>query len=167
MFDIDTGSNSNGGSEGPFVAWASRESLDGEIPGRTFSIRDADGKRVFSAFEKLNLFNAGWDNLMAFSNSYGLKVFIENNTHISDGNKNSISLNGGTINYLSTQRSFSSSLPKPYSDCDIDNTNSNNFDSTDYNLILNSPYQYSQDLCVIQCMQQYVIETCNCSIPIY
>ena len=65
MFDIDTGSNSNGGSEGPFVAWASRESLDGEIPGRTFSIRDADGKRVFSAFEKgvvLDVYNmkTGW-----------------------------------------------------------------------------------------------------------
>jgi hypothetical protein len=65
MFNIDTGSNGNGGSEGPFVAWASRESLDGEIPGRTFSIRDADGKRVFSAFEKgvvLDVFNmkTGW-----------------------------------------------------------------------------------------------------------
>ncbi len=51
MFDIDTGSNT-GGSEGPFVQWASRESLDGDIPGRTFSIRDADGKRVFDAFTK-------------------------------------------------------------------------------------------------------------------
>jgi hypothetical protein len=65
MFDIDVGSNGNGGSEGPFVQWASRESLDGEIPGRTFSIRDADGKRVFDAFNKgvvLDIYNmkTGW-----------------------------------------------------------------------------------------------------------
>ena len=65
MFDIDTGSNGNGGSEGPFVQWASRESLDGEIPGRSFSIRDADGKRVFDAFAKgvvLDIYNmkTGW-----------------------------------------------------------------------------------------------------------
>lgn len=65
MFDIDVGSNSSGGSEGPFVQWASRESLDGEIPGRTFSIRDADGKRVFDAFTKgvvLDIYNmkTGW-----------------------------------------------------------------------------------------------------------
>ena len=65
MFDIDVGSNGNGGSEGPFVQWASRESLDGEIPGRTFSIRDADGKRVFDAFTKgvvLDIYNmkTGW-----------------------------------------------------------------------------------------------------------
>lgn len=65
MFDIDVGQNGNGGSEGPFVQWASRESLDGEIPGRTFSIRDADGKRVFDAFAKgvvLDIYNmkTGW-----------------------------------------------------------------------------------------------------------
>lgn len=65
MFDIDVGSNGNGGSEGPFVQWASRESLDGEIPGRTFSIRDTEGKRVFDAFAKgvvLDIYNmkTGW-----------------------------------------------------------------------------------------------------------
>jgi hypothetical protein len=65
------------------------------------------------------------------------------------------------------QRQFTSKLPKPYSDCDIDNTNPNHFDSPYYNLILNSPFQYSQDLCVIQCVQEQVIQICNCSIPIY
>lgn len=65
MFDIDTGSNGTSGSEGPFVQWASRESLDGEIPGRSFSIRDAEGKRVFDGFSKgvvLDIYNmkTGW-----------------------------------------------------------------------------------------------------------
>jgi hypothetical protein len=65
---------------------------------------------------------------------------------------------------MSMQREFSSKLPKPYSDCDIDNTNPGYIYSPYYNLILNSPYQYSQDLCIIQCIQQHLIQMCNCSI---
>jgi len=64
MFDIDTGAGS-GGSEGPFIQWSSRESLDGSIPGRTWTIRDADGRRIFDAFSKgcvLDIYNmkTGW-----------------------------------------------------------------------------------------------------------
>jgi hypothetical protein len=66
--------------------------------------------------EKLNLFNS-WNSFMPFSNSYGLNVLIENNTYLSDGNKNPIALNGGTINYISLSREFSSNMPKPYSNC--------------------------------------------------
>jgi hypothetical protein len=117
--------------------------------------------------EKLNFFNTGWNNYMPFSNSYGLNVLIENNTYLSNGIKNSIALNGGTLNYISTQRRFSSSLPKPYSDCDIDNANPSRIDSPYFNLILHSSYQYTQELCIIQCIQKQVIQMCNCSIPIY
>lgn len=64
MFDIDTGSGT-GGSEGPFVAWSSRESMDGTIPGRTFTIRDQDGRRIFEAFKTgviMDIYNmkTGW-----------------------------------------------------------------------------------------------------------
>jgi hypothetical protein len=72
-----------------------------------------------------------------------------------------------TLNFMSMQRRFSSKLSKPYSDCDIENLNPGYINSPFYNLILKSPYQYSQDLCVIQCIQQHVIQMCNCSIPIY
>jgi len=117
--------------------------------------------------DKLNLFNAGWNNLFSFTNSYGLNVMIENNTYLSAGNTNSIALNGGTLNFISMKREFSSKLPKPYSNCDIDNSNPGKIDSYYYNLISQSPYQYSQELCVVQCMQQQAIKLCNCSIPIY
>jgi hypothetical protein len=101
------------------------------------------------------------------SHSYGLNVLIENNSLSSYDKLDVKVLNGGTINFMSMQRKFTSKLPKPYSDCDIDNTNPNHFDSPYYNLILNSSFQYSQDLCVIQCVQEQVIQICNCSIPIY
>ena len=117
--------------------------------------------------DKLNLFNAGWNSMFAFTNSYGLNVMIENNTYLSAGKRNSIALNGGSMNYISFKREFSSKLSKPYSDCDIDNINPGKIDSYYYNLISQSPYQYSQEFCVVQCMQQQAIKLCNCSIPIY
>lgn len=49
MFDIDTGS-SGSGSSGPWINWHSKESNDGAIPGRSFSLRDQDGRKVFGGF---------------------------------------------------------------------------------------------------------------------
>jgi hypothetical protein len=49
MFDIDV--PTGGGTEGPFVQWQAKESLDGSIPGRSWSIRNAEGKTVFKGFE--------------------------------------------------------------------------------------------------------------------
>ena len=117
--------------------------------------------------DKLNIFNAGFNSFVPFTSSYGMNVIIENNTYLTNHKNNIIALNGGTINYMSMQRKFYSKLPKPYSDCDIDNKNPGHINSPYYNLILNSPYQYTQEMCVIQCMQKQVIEMCNCSIAIY
>jgi hypothetical protein len=117
--------------------------------------------------ESLNIFNYGFWGTYGFASMYGLYVLVENNTFLSGGNNNVIALNGGTINFMSMQRRFTSKLPKPYSECDIDNTNPEHFDSPYYNLILQSPYQYSQELCVVQCMQEKVIQKCNSSIPYF
>ena len=117
--------------------------------------------------ENLNLFNSGPFSFFGFTNIYGLNVIIENNTYLSDKKQNVIALNGGTMKYLSMKRRISSKLPNPYSECDIDNVEPRNFDSPYYNLILNSPYQYNQEMCVTQCMQQKVIEECNCSLPMF
>lgn len=46
MFDIDTG----GGSQGPWIQWQVLPSRDGQIPGKSFYIRDADHKEVFNGF---------------------------------------------------------------------------------------------------------------------
>ena len=37
----------SGGSEGPWLQWSARGTLDGEIPAKSFLIRDADGKTKF------------------------------------------------------------------------------------------------------------------------
>lgn len=46
--NFDTGSN--GGSEGPWLQWSARGTLDGEIPAKSFLIRDEGGKTVFDGF---------------------------------------------------------------------------------------------------------------------
>jgi len=79
--------------------------------------------------EKLIAFNSCAFSWIPFSNSYGLNVLIENNTYLSFDKSNVIALNGGTINFMPIQRRFASKLPKPYSNCDIDNTNPDTFDS--------------------------------------
>ncbi len=46
-YDFDEGSNSSSDSAiGPFLNWHARETLDGALGSRTFSIRDEEGERV-------------------------------------------------------------------------------------------------------------------------
>ena len=66
MFDIDTGS-SGSGSSGPWINWHSKESNDGAIPGRSFSLRDQDGRKVFKGFDSGVIFDIdnmklGWNH---------------------------------------------------------------------------------------------------------
>jgi hypothetical protein len=118
--------------------------------------------------DKLNAFNTGHlTNYESNARVYGLNIFIENNTYLTDGNRyNVMAFDGGTVNYVAVQRKSNMKLPKHYSNCDIHNTNPGHFDSPYYNLILNSPYQYSQELCIVQNLQKQVIDKCNCSIPV-
>jgi len=69
MFDIDTGS-SGSGSTGPWINWHSKESNDGAIPGRSFSLRDQDGRKVFKGFDSGVIFDI--DNMkLGWSHSTG------------------------------------------------------------------------------------------------
>lgn len=49
-FDIDV--PVGGGSAGPFVQWNASETKDGSMPGRTWALRDADGRKAFEAFAR-------------------------------------------------------------------------------------------------------------------
>jgi hypothetical protein len=98
---------------------------------------------------------------------YGLNVLIENNTYLSELKANVIAVNGGTANYIAVQRRFNSKLPKPYSNCEIDNANPGEIDSQYYNLVKQSPYQYNQQLCMMQCLQKKMIQFCNCTMAIF
>jgi hypothetical protein len=135
-----------------------------KLPGALFGL----SLNVYVGYNQiLNPFNCGYFSYVPFSNSYGLNIFIENNTYLTNHKQNVIALNGGNINFMSIKRGFTSKLAKPYSDCDIDNKNQGKIYTPYYNLILNSPYQYNQDLCLIQCVQLQVIKLCNCSVPFY
>jgi len=137
---------------------------ESDMPGALFGLQLA----IYVGYnEKLNLFNTGPFGFFGFTNINGLYILIENNTYLADNKQNVMSSNGGTMNYISMQRQFTSKLPKPYSDCGIDNTNPRQFDSPYFRLILNSSYQYTQDMCIIQCLQHKVIQACNCTIPIF
>jgi hypothetical protein len=46
-FSMDTGST---GSDGPWIAWSARGTLDGTIPAKSFYLRDEAGKSVLDAF---------------------------------------------------------------------------------------------------------------------
>jgi hypothetical protein len=48
MFDIDTGST---GSQGPWITWSARGTLDGEIEPKSFYLRDEGGKKPLDAFK--------------------------------------------------------------------------------------------------------------------
>ena len=46
-YEFDEGSNSSSDSAiGPFLNWHARETLDGALGSRTFSIRDEEGERI-------------------------------------------------------------------------------------------------------------------------
>ena len=62
-------------------------------------------------------------------------------------------------------RSFRSSLPHPYSQCIIDNTTNDGFQSELFNLIQMSQYRYTQPICHIACLQKVIIAECNCTDP--
>ena len=71
----------------------------------------------------------------------------------------------GTI--MSVHRSFKYSLPKPYSNCLIENQARTEFQSDLFDLILNSSYRYTQSICYLQCQQRAIYVTCNCTNPSY
>ena len=62
------------------------------------------------------------------------------------------------------ERYFEKTLPKPYSNCDIDNENVvAGLYSDLYDLVTHSPLEYNQQLCIDLCLQRKLIEKCNCT----
>ena len=89
-------------------------------------------------------------------------IFIENNSYSSE-KWSGVQLAPGMETFVSVERLFKFNMVKPYSNCDIDNDSPDRFDSELYNLILDSDYQYSQQLCFEQCYQRESISDCNCT----
>jgi hypothetical protein len=105
-------------------------------------------------------------------NALGAVIKIDNSSYLTDHSKNGgIKIASGFHTDLSIYRKFNFNLPKPYSSCELDNNNINTLISKSDNTILqqfaNSRYQYTQQSCIIQCIQLNVIRKYNCSHPSY
>ena len=64
-------------------------------------------------------------------------------------------------------RSFKTNLPRPYSNCLVDNQTNAGFHSELFDLIQNSEYRYKQELCFWQCVQRAILQECNCTCPAF
>ena len=72
----------------------------------------------------------------------------------------------GYSTYIAVDREFKTMLPKPFSNCEIDLNSPKQIPNLElYNLIGQSEYAYTQQLCFSQCVQKKVIEKYNCSFP--
>ena len=86
-YSFNSGFNSTGGSV---------ELKKSVIPGALFGL----WLQVYVGYnEILSLINVGL-SMYAFTNIYGLNVFIENNTYLTTNNLNYIGLDGGTIRWI-------------------------------------------------------------------
>ena len=95
--------------------------------------------------KKLSLFNSIWGK--------GGYLRIKNATIVEDDSIDGIYLTPGFYPSIVLERKFIFHLPKPYSECDLDNANEArvNADSSLYELIRRSPFSYSQQFCFNQC----------------
>ena len=96
---------------------------------------------------------------------------IENNSYLVDRTLTDgyLRLNPGQYTSIKVDRTFSFEIEKPYSNCDIPNDNTEEFLGTSlfYNLIYYSPYAYSQQRCLLQCLQYNLLENCSCTDSTY
>ena len=111
--------------------------------------------------ENLTLFNG------LNSKTFGAIIKIENNSYLVDNGYEleNIRVAAGLETFIKVHRSFEFSLPRPYSNCDIPNEEEASYleENFFYRLFLDSPYQYTRQGCFVQCYQQRLIQTCNCS----
>ena len=99
-------------------------------------------------------------------NSYniytGMIVIVGNSSF--EISKFGVEIAPGLKTNIQVNRVIEKTLPKPYSNCDIDNENQNyKSNSYLYNLIEKSNFQYSQQMCYEVCAMRQVVMQCNCT----
>ena len=104
-----------------------------------------------------------YEKLVDFYDILGLFILVGNSSYLSDLSANPIAVAPGYHTFININREFKSILSKPYSDCEIDNSNSASYSSEFYNLLSHSDYTYSQQLCFSLCLQKYFINKYNCT----
>jgi len=119
---------------------------------------------------ELELYVNVYELLLADSvDSFGAIIRIGNSSYSTHYTKaDGILILPGTLTHVAVNRELKSLQPKPYSDCEIDSNSPKFIQGLDlYNLIAQSNYLYTQELCFIQCYQEFLIDKYNCSDPNY
>ena len=109
------------------------------------------------------------ENLTYF-NSYtgdglGISIYIDNSSSsLENRDFSDIVIAPGYQTKVAIYRSFVNMLPRPYSNCELELAEINKHLSVKLvNLIHNSSYKYTQQLCYEQCYQMNLISECNCT----
>lgn len=97
-------------------------------------------------------------NSLAFVN--GLHVLVHNKTE-KPTYLLGVNANVGKHTAISVTRTFSSRMPKPYSDC-VDDISAYADQSLYVKTILETNYTYRQSDCFNVCLQKYVVANCSC-----
>jgi acid-sensing ion channel 2 len=126
------------------------------FPGETYGFKTMFYVNFYKNLTAFNSFTGG---------GYGALVRIDNSSYLTDYGFDGIRIAPGYHTSISLSRSFKSSLPKPYSNCLVDNQTNAEFQSELFNLIQNSSYRYTQPLCFLQCQQKHINLKCNCTDP--
>ena len=106
-----------------------------------------------------------YEELINFEESLGAVIRIGNSSYSTYYSNDGIFVSPGSNTYIVVDREFKSILPKPYSNCEVESNSPKlrlNLDV--YNLIGQSNYAYTQQLCFMQCYQNFVIKRYNCSL---
>jgi hypothetical protein len=103
------------------------------------------------------------ENLKLLNRASGAFVQIENSSYSNGPSFKGLFVSPGFEYFLTLDRYFKSTLPQPYSNCQIDNDLPiTDFNSDLYKLISHSEFEYSQTMCFLQCYQLYAHKQCSC-----
>ena len=123
---------------------------------------------------KLQLYANFNQNLSEFISPYGAGIYlrVENSTSLQGESLDGIILPTGFVSYISMDRVFNYNFKRPYSNCDLSNTDdatTHDFKikSDPFKIISHSPFKYTQELCLFQCLQKKLLNDCNCADPYY
>jgi hypothetical protein len=110
---------------------------------------------------KLTLFMGINDEVRRINPNKGITLLILNSSNQFKSTK--VELQAGVETKIAIDRYFSTQLPKPFSNCDIDNEDPKKFDSYLYNKIIKSKYKYNQQACLELCYNEIALIKCNCN----
>jgi hypothetical protein len=85
----------------------------------------------------------------------GVLIRLENGSYLRDFCLEGLKVSAGFHTDIEVERVFKSSLPKPYSNCDVDEDVDTVTERSDlFKLIVQNNYKYNRDLCFKMCFQK-------------